>query len=187
MSGQNQASPIPYTVYPLSSLLIYNGATLLHYLLGGLGLLLGYGGSWPGRLLAALYLLFAFAQIYLWMPLKVCPNCVYYRLEGSRCVTGLNIVSRRLARPGDAGDFAARGEGLLCPNNLYLASLVLPVVLILPALILSFSLVLLGIWLAIVALLLVRFFVLFPKVACGHCLARDDCPNAQAMGLSERA
>jgi hypothetical protein len=185
MTAHDQTDGALHTVYPLSSLLIYNGATLLHYLLGGLGLALAYGASWPGWLLAALYLLFAFGQMYLWMPLKVCPNCVYYRLAGSRCVSGLNLVSRRIARAGDAGDLAARAEGLLCPNNLYLAALVLPVVLILPGLVLSFSLLLLAIWLAVLALLLLRFFVLFPKVACGHCQARDGCPNAQAMGLAE--
>jgi hypothetical protein len=52
-----------------------------------------------------------------------------------------------------------------------------------PALILNFSLVLLTILLAVVGLLLYRFFVIFPKIACVHCSAKNLCPNAQAMGL----
>lgn len=186
MTSKSEASPEMYSIYPLSSLLIYNGATALHYVLGGLGLVLAFGLSWPGWLLGALYLLFAFGQMYLWMPLKVCPNCVYYRLEGSRCISGLNLFSRQIARPGEIQAFASRGQGLLCPNNLYLAALALPILLLIPGLVLNFSWLLLGIWLATVALLLARVFVIFPKVACVHCRAKHICPNAQAMGLSQR-
>jgi hypothetical protein len=32
-----------YTKYPWSSTLLYNGTTIIHYLLGGIGLILVYG------------------------------------------------------------------------------------------------------------------------------------------------
>ena len=78
------------------------------------------------------------------MPLKVCPNCVYYRLDNSLCISGLNLFSRKIAREGNIGDFGKRAIGTFCPNNLYLASLALPVVGIIPALFLNFSFILLG-------------------------------------------
>lgn len=37
--------------------------------------------------------------------------------------------------------------------------------------------------LGVIALLLFRFFVVFTKVACIHCRAKNECPNAQAMGI----
>ena len=66
-----------YTRYPLSIILIYNGTTVLHFVLGGTGIILGYN-SWIGYLLGSLYLAFSFVEMYVHMPLKVCPNCVYY-------------------------------------------------------------------------------------------------------------
>ena len=176
-----------YTRYPLSSLLIYNGATALHYLLGGFGIMLGYNFSRAAYLLGFLYIAFAFVQMYVLMPLMVCPNCVYYKWDDSRCISGLNLVSRRVAREGDVKDFAQRGEGLLCHNNLYMAAKILPIVVMIPALILNFSLLLLVIFLAVVGLLVFRMFVIFPKIACVHCRAKNICPNAEAMGLSDRS
>jgi hypothetical protein len=41
------------------------------------------------------------------------------------------------------------------------------------------------IFLAVLALLLFRFFVIFPKVACVHCYAKNRCPNAIKMGMAE--
>jgi hypothetical protein len=35
----------------------------------------------------------------------------------------------------------------------------------------------------VVGLLLYRFFVIFPKIACVHCSVKNICPNAEAMGL----
>jgi hypothetical protein len=173
-----------YTRYPLSSLLIYNTATILHFLLGGAGIMLGYAfAAWPAYLAGGLYLLFAFAEMYLLMPLRVCRHCVYYRLEGSRCISGLNVLSRRIAGPGRPKDFAGRAQGLLCSNNLYMAALVLPILVILPALALNFSVLLLGICLALLGLLLFRFFVLFLKIACLHCRAKYQCPQAESMGV----
>jgi hypothetical protein len=165
-------------------LLIYNGSTVLHYLVGGAGIMLGYGSP-VGYIVGGLYLAFAFIQMYVIMPLVVCPNCVYYRLKDSLCVSGLNVVSRRIAKEGDLKDFANRGEGILCHNNLYMAALFIPIVAMIPALVMNFSYLLLLMFLALIALLLFRIAVVFPKVACVHCRAKRECPNAQAMGLSE--
>ena len=118
------------------------------------------------------------------MPLKVCPNCAYHELEGSLCISGMNVVSRRIARQGEVKRFADRASGLLCPNNLYIAALVVPILALIPALILGFAAPVLAIALVLVALLLLRFFVVFPRVACVHCRAKNICPNARAMGLS---
>ena len=172
-----------YTKYPLSSILIYNGTTIIHYLLGGIGLILVYS-SWWGYLIGLLYLIFSFGEMYIHMPLKVCPNCVYYNLDKSRCISGLNVVSKKIAKAGDINDFPNRAKGLFCPNNLYIASLVIPVIAITPGLILNFSFLVLAILLVIVGLLVFRFFVIFTKIACVHCRAKNVCPQAQSMGLS---
>jgi hypothetical protein len=173
-----------YTRYPLSSLLIYNGVTILHYLLGGIGIILGYSFSWIGYPLGFLYLAFAFIQMYLIMPLAVCPNCVYYRLKDSLCISGLNVISQKVAKEGDIKDFPKRAEGRFCHNNLYMAAKIVPIVVMIPALILNFSFPLLVIFLAVVGLLLLRIFVIFPKIACVHCRAMNVCPNAKAMGFA---
>ncbi len=170
-------------------MLAYNSVTLAHFLLAGVGLYLGYGegGISPviGALLAVIYLLFAFGQMYVLMPLRVCPNCQYFRLKDGRCISALNLLARRIAKPGNPKHFARRAEGLLCHNNLYMAALILPVPFLVLGLILNFSLALLVITVAVVILLLVRFFWLFPKIACVHCVARQKCPNAITMGLNE--
>jgi hypothetical protein len=132
-----------------------------------------------------LYLAFALVEMYVVMPLTVCPNCVYYRLQGSLCISGLNLVSQRFAKEGDPKRFADRAKGILCPNNLYLFSLVAPILAVIPALILRFSWSLLGIFAVLVVLLLFRFFVIFPKIACLHCYAKHQCPQAESMGLRE--
>ena len=96
---------------------------------------------------------------------------------------GLDVISKKIAKEGDPKDFPKRGEGLFCNNNLYLAALVVPIIAMIPALILNFSFFLLAILLAVVGLLLFRFFVIFPKVACLHCSAKYKCPQAGAMGV----
>ena len=169
-----------YTKYPISSLIIYNGTTVIHYLLGGAGIILGYD-SWVGFLLGSLYLAFSFVEMYVHMPFKVCPNCVYYNLPNSLCISGLNLVSRKVAREGSVKAFSNRAKGPLCPNNLYIASLAFPILGIIPALILNFSLLVLVILLVLVGLLLFRFFVIFPRIACVHCRAKNICPQAQSM------
>jgi hypothetical protein len=172
-----------YTRYPLSSVLLYNGVTVLHFILGGVGIILGYH-SWLGYLLGFAYMAFAFAEMYLIMPVEVCPNCVYYRLEGSLCISGMNVVSRKLVRTsGDPKHFPDRAKGTFCPNNLYIASLVAPIVLIIPALLIKFSWLALILMLVLIGLLAFRFFYVFTRVACVHCRAKTICPNAKSMGL----
>jgi len=95
-------------------------------------------------------------------------------------------MSRKIAREGDIKDFPKRAQGLFCPNNLYLASLGIPVIAIIPALVLNFSFLVLAILLIIVGLLLFRFFVIFSRIACVHCRAKNICPQAQSMGLGSK-
>ena len=173
-----------YFRYPLKNILTYNGVTVLHYTLGGTGIIIGYD-SWIGIAAGVVYLLFSFGEMYVHMPLKVCPNCVYYTLKNSLCISGLNVVSQKVAKEGNTKDFSNRAKGFLCPNNLYIASLVIPVIAIIPALIINFSFVLLAIFLGIVGLLAFRFFVIFPKIACVHCRAQKICPQAQQMGFNK--
>jgi hypothetical protein len=157
----------------------------LHFLLGGVGIILGYRATGLATFLGSLYLLLAFAEMYVLMPLKVCPNCVYYRLEGSLCISGLNVFSRRVAREGHPRDLVNRSQGLLCPNNLYLASLALPILAMIPALVLNFAFSLLAIFVVVVGLLVFRFFVIFPQIACLHCRAKYRCPQAEQMGVRD--
>jgi hypothetical protein len=186
MLSQKRAKAELYTQYPLSSLLIYNGATILHFLLGGIGIILGYSfSSWAGYAFGALYLTFSFAEMYVMMPLTVCPHCVYYRMENSLCISGLNVISKRVAKKGEPKDFPKRAEGLFCNNNLYMAALIVPITAMIPALILNFSFLLLAIFLAVVGLLLFRFFVIFPKIACVRCYAKYKCPQAEAMSVRD--
>jgi hypothetical protein len=173
-----------YRRYPASSVLAYDGVTVAHYLLGTAGILLGYGQTLEAYIAGLAYMAFAFGQMYIIMPMTVCPNCVYYGLEGSRCVSGNNLLARRLGRKGSMDDFGKRAGRPLSHNKLYMASFILPIVAIVPGLVLEFSLVVLGLLLAVVGLLLLRFFVIFPKVACIHCMMKHRCPNAKAMGLA---
>ena len=173
-----------YKRYPISSVFIYNGSTVLHFLLGGIGIALGYNfSSWAGYTFGFLYLMFSFVEMYVLMPLTVCPNCVYYRAKDSLCISGLNMFSRKITKEGSQEDFPKRAQGLLCNNNLYMVALIAPVLAMIPALILNFSLLLLVIFLVLIGLLLIRFFVIFPKLACIHCNAKYRCPQAEAMGL----
>ncbi len=172
-----------YTRYPLSTVLIYNGVTILHFLLGGIGIFVGYKFSWIGYPLGSLYLLFSFLQMYVIMPLTVCPNCVYHRTEDSLCTSALNLVSRRIAKEGNPEYLANRARGVFCHNHLYMVALFAPIAAMIPALILNFSFLLLLIFLLVMGLLLFRFFVIFTKLACLHCGAKYECPNAEGMGV----
>jgi hypothetical protein len=187
MQSEKKTKAKLYSRYPLSSVLIYNGSTILHFLLGGAGIILGYRFSpWAGYTFGGLYLLVSFVEMYVIMPLTVCPNCVYFRVKDSLCVSGLNMLSKMIAKEGDLKDFPRRDEGLFSPNNLYLASLIVPILVMIPALIVNFSVALLLTFLAVVGLLLFRFFIIFPKVACLHCRAKYECPQAGAMGVRNR-
>jgi hypothetical protein len=173
-----------YIRYPLSSVLIYNGSTMLHFLLGGIGIALGYSfSSWAGVTFGILYFALSFVEMYIMMPLTVCPNCVYYRAPNSLCISGLNLLSKKIAREGNLKDFSKRAEGVFCPNNLYIASLVVPILAVLPALFLNFSVALLLTFLGLVGLLLFRFFIIFSRIACLHCSAKHRCPQAAQMGV----
>ena len=186
MQSEKGAKAKLYTRYPMSSVFIYNGSTILHFLLGGIGIILGYGfSSWAGITFGSLYLVLSFVEMYVIMPLAVRPNCVYYHAKDSLCISGLNILSKKIAKGGDLKNFPRRAEGLFCPNNLYLASLIIPILAIGPALFVNFSVVLLFIFIAVVGLLLFRFFVIFPKIACLHCSAKHRCPQAGAMGVRD--
>ena len=96
------------------------------------------------------------------------------------------MISKRIAREGEIKEFPKRSEGLFCHNNLYMAAKVVPILAMIPALIFNFSLLLLAIFLTVVGLLLLRIFVVFPKIACVHCRAMNICPNAEAMGLRSK-
>lgn len=172
-----------YTKYPMKNIIIYNGTTIIHYLLGGTGIILGYG-LWLGYFIGILYLVLSFAEMYVHMPLKVCPNCVYYNLKGSLCISGLNVFSRKVAGEGDLKDFSKRAKGSFCPNNLYIASLVIPIIMMVPSLVISFSYTVLAILIVLLGLLAFRFFILFPKIACIHCRAKSICPQARSMKLN---
>jgi hypothetical protein len=174
-----------YKRYPKSSLLIYNGTTISHFLLGGMGIILGYNYSPFSLLFGIIYMAFAFCEMYILMPLKVCPNCMYYGLKDSLCVSGMNVVSRKIAKKGNPKDFPNRAKGLFCPNNLYMASLIFPIIALIPALIINFSFILLLIFIAVIGLLLFRFFIIFMKISCIHCLAKYKCPQAGQMGVRE--
>ncbi len=174
-----------YRHYPLANIVIYNGVTLAHYALGAVGIVVGYA-RWPllAWTVGLVYLVFALGQMYVLMPLVVCPSCAYRRMDGARCVSAMNLVSARIAPLADPEEFARRAEGAFCHNHLYMASLIAPLVLIVPALIVAFSWIVLALLLAVAALFALRLFVVFPRVACGVCAARGRCPNAKAMGLS---
>lgn len=186
MSSETGPKAKLHTRYPLPSIVIYNGSTVVHFLLGGIGIIIGYNfSSWAGYLFGALYLVFSFVEMYIIMPLTVCPNCVYYKIENSLCVSGLNVVSKKIAKEGNPENFAKRAEGLLCFNNMYIAALIIPIIAAVPALIVNFSIPLLIIFFALIALLVFRFFVIFTKIACLHCRAKYKCPQAGQMGVRE--
>lgn len=172
-----------YQRYPWSSILTYNGITVVHFALGGAGIMLGYDSLF-GYILGAVYLAFAFGEMYVHMPLAVCPNCVYYKLDNSLCISGLNVVSRKLTGERDVKNFENRATGPFCSNNLYIASMVIPIIAMIPALIINFSFVVLVLLVVVIALLAFRFFVIFSKIACVHCRAKNICPQARSMNLS---
>jgi hypothetical protein len=187
MESEGNAKAKLYSRYPLSGVVIYNGSTILHFLLGGVGIILGYSfSSWAGYTFGILYLIFSFVEMYLVMPLAVCPNCVYHWAKDWLCISGLNVISKKIAKEGNLKDFPRRAQGPFCPNNLYLASLIGPIVAMIPALIVNFSVVLSIIFLAVMGLLLFRFFIIFPKIACLHCRAKHACPQAGDMGVRNR-
>ena len=164
--------------YPLWRVLCLNGLTVGHYFLGCGAILVAYRSyplvGWP---LGLAYLVFAVVQLYVLMPLVVCPGCVYRSVRDGRCPSGLNLISARLCPPSaSAIEFRERTHGTLCQSSLCLWSWVLPVPLALPGLAVSFS------WLAatltaiVTALTVIRLALVTKRAVCSHCLARRWCP-----------
>jgi len=181
----NEMENTIYHRYPIKSVAIYNIVTVCHYVLGFLGILFAFNYSISGKIISIVYIGFAFIQMYVLMPIMVCPNCAYTNKPNMLCISGLNILTRKMFSHGDISKFEDRGKGILCHNNLYLSAKVLPLLIILPFLFLNFSFTLLILFLLILGLMLFRVFYIFQKIACNHCLAKNICPNAKSMGLSE--
>ena len=187
MSSRKQAKAETYARYPLSSVITYNGSTIVHFLLGGVGIALSCA-YWPrmGYALGLLYFVLSFVEMYVVMPLTVCPSCTYRRIKGALCIAGLNVFSARIAKERPKKDFPKRAQGLFCANNVYMASLVVPIAAMIAGMIFNFSGLLLLVFLVVAGLLVFRFFVIFPKVACLHCKAKHVCPQARAMGVRDQ-
>ena len=172
-----------YHRYPLKSVFVYNFFTVLHYIIGFTGILFAFNFSAVGKIISTVYLCFSFIQMYILMPIMVCPDCVYTKKPDMLCISGLNILAKKISSTGDINKFENRSNGILCHNNLYLFAKVLPLLIILPYLFINFSLTLLIIFIVIIGLILFRVFYIFQKIACAHCLAKNICPNAISMGI----
>jgi hypothetical protein len=172
--GEMKDSNSLYKRYPISSIFLYDGVTILHYLLGGLGITLAYSFVQLSYLIGMVYFSFALIQMYVLMPVIVCPSCVYHRIEEGRCISGLNKMSRRYIKEKPLEEFENRAKGFFSPNILYMGALILPIIVIIPGLIINFKYSTLGIMISIILLMLLRIFVIFPKIACVHCLARSQ-------------
>jgi hypothetical protein len=61
-----------------------------------------------------------------------------------------------------------------------------PIVVAIPALIINFSFIQLILFLIVVGLLIFRFFVIFPKIACLHCQAKYTCPVGEQIGVRNK-
>ena len=168
--------------YPLWRVLCLNGLTVVHYAVGCAAILVAYRSypilGWP---IGLAYLVFAVVQLYVLMPLVVCPGCVYATVRDGRCASGLNLVSARFAAPSaHAIGFEERTQGALCQSSLCLWSWVLPVPLALPGLALSFSWIGLALTATVALLTVIRLAVVERLVVCSRCLARRWCPVARA-------
>lgn len=172
--------PRPWRRYPLWRSLCLNGVTLGSNALGCAAILVAYHGypvlGWP---LALSYLVFAVAQGYLFMPLVVCPGCVYRTLAGGRCPSGLNRLSARLCPPQPVpGGFAKRSSGVFSSGKLRLYSLVVPLSLALAGIVVRFSWLGVALTVTVASLALLQL-TLLRAMACSHCLARRWCTAAR--------
>lgn len=176
-----------YNRYPLLNIIIYNGTTLLHFIIGGM--ILFYTKHFWGNLgitFGLLYIFLSLFDMYVMMPLQVCKNCVYFSLENGLCISGMNILAKKIAKKGSTSDFSNRAKGPFCPNHLYIASLIFPIVCGIPILIFNFSILLLTLVIFLFLLLSIRFVFIIPKLACVHCLSKFICPQAGQMGVREK-
>ncbi len=174
--------PRSFRRYSLWRVLCLNALTLGHYLVGCAAILIAYRSypilGWP---LGVAYLVFSVVQLYVLMPLVVCPGCVYRTVRDGRCASGLNLVSNRLCPPSPrAAEFEERTHGALCQSSLCLWSWILPVPLALPALAVSFTWSALALTATVAVLAVVRLAVVERLVVCSHCLAHRWCPVARA-------
>lgn len=176
-----------YKQYPVITIITYNGTTLLHFIIGGL-ILFHTNKFWGdfGIAFGSMYIFFSLVEMYVLMPLQVCKNCVYFKLENGICVSGLNLLSRKLTGPGATSVFSKRAKGVFCPNNLYVLSLIFPIFCGIPILVFNYSRTLLALVVFLAALLLTRFLFVIPKLACVHCLSKFNCPQAGLMGVREK-
>jgi hypothetical protein len=168
--------------YPLWTVLLTNGLTCVHYVVGASAIVFAYQNhpviGWP---ISVAYFVFAMVQLYVLMPLVVCPGCVYRTIQGGRCPSGLNWISARLLRaPAQSAGFETRSQGALCQSTLCLWSLVVPLPIALPGLVIAFSWTAFALSLAVCMLTAVRLAGVFRLVVCPHCLARRWCPVARA-------
>ena len=174
----------PFRHYPLWRVLLTNGLTVAHYALGACAIVLAYPShpvlGWP---IGLAYFVYATVQLYVLMPVVVCPGCVYTSIKGGRCPSGLNLISARLSRAAaPTAGFEARTQGALCQSSLCLWSLVAPLPIALPGLALFFSWTGLA-WLAVAVLTALRLGGFYRLVVCSHCLARRWCPVVKAARL----
>ena len=168
--------------YPLWRVLFLNSLTVAHYFLGCAAILVAYRG-YPliGLPIGLAYLVFAMVQLYVLMPLVVCPGCVYRSVRDGRCPSGLNLLSARLCAPSaSALEFRERSHGALCQSSLCLWSWVLPVPLVLPGLAVSFSWPAATLTATVAALAVIRLAPVTRRAVCSHCLARRWCPVVRA-------
>ena len=175
-AGETQG-PQAFRRYPLWRVLGLNALTLVHYVVGCAAILVAYQSypvlAWP---LGLAYLVFAVVQLYMLMPLVVCPGCVYRTVRDGRCPSGLNLVSARLCPPSpNAIEFRERSHGALCQSSLCLWSWILPVPLAVPALAVSFSWPALALTAIVSVLALMRLTLVERLAVCSHCLARRWC------------
>jgi hypothetical protein len=181
-AAADQAKSTSFRRYPLWRVLCLNGLTLVQYTTGSVAIALAYPSS-PllGLPVAAGYFVFAMVQLYVLMPLIVCPGCVYRTISDGRCASGLSVISARLCAPSvAAAGFEERVHGALCQSSLCLWSLVLPVPLALPGLALWFTWLGLGLTVGVAVLAVVRLVVIARRSVCSHCLARRWCPAARS-------
>jgi hypothetical protein len=176
-----------YNRYPLKNIVIYNGSSLLHFIIGGVILFYTnrFWSKW-GIAFGLVYIFLSLFEMYVMMPLQVCKNCVYVKLENGLCISGLNILSRKIATLGSTSDLSNRAKGPFCPNNLYIVSLIFPILCGIPILLFNFSIDLLILVISLLSLLAIRFIFIIPKLACVHCLSKFICPQAGQMGVREK-
>jgi hypothetical protein len=144
--------------------------------------------GWPALawVLATAYLVAALGQMYVVMPLRVCVACAYATMPGARCMSGLNLVAARL-RPAPPDEFEARRtQGAPSHNKLYMGSLIAPIPLLAPRLVLDFSLAGLAVLLCVAGLLALRILAIFQRRACPHCAANGRCPTQRRWASRRR-